>query len=488
MVARAVSSPAATQEVVFLDLDDDLGTVRAKLESTAADEMYLVIPRRSPILRTPLEFRILARLTHELSSETIIVTTDGARRALARGEGLRTKRSVRSLRHLSRPPGSRGLWLPSFPDWIPVPSFAGLVLTSLVAGLALFVALGVVPVMKVTVNAQAIPQQQDVEVVVDPNVRAADLSRRAIPGEVFQQRVEIVASVPTSGGKKLGRDKAKGEVVFLSQNQQAVMVPRGTVLVSNSGTKFQTDLDVQVPAFTQGVARVAITAAEAGTIGNVEARQIVRIEGANLPNVTPRNDRPTQGGTDRDGKAVAPEDVAKLKEQLQNRAREQALADLYARAAREDRSLVQQSLRMRTEAETVEPGVDAEADQVTGRFIGVATATVFKNAEYNGLVQQTFLAQAGPGFDLPITLLGVGTPEVLSVDEGRVRLKSKSQATLVKRVDQDDVAEAIRWKTISEARAALSRVDGLTGNPRIELTPEWAPRAYRVEVSVAAPK
>lgn len=487
MVARAVSSPAATQEVVFLDLDDDLGTVRSKLESTGADEVYLVIPRRSPILRSPLEFRILARLTHELSSETIIVTTDGARRALARGEGLRTKRSVRSLRHLSRPPGSRGLWLPSFPDWIPIPSFAGLVLTTIVAGLAVFIALGVVPVMKVTVNAQTVPQQQDVEIIVDPSARQVDLSRRTIPGETLQQRVEIVASQPTSGGKKLGRDKAKGEVVFLSQNQQAVTIPRGTVLVANNGAKFQTDLDVQVPPFSQGVAKVAITAADPGILGNVDARQIARIEGNNAPNITPRNDRPTQGGTDRDGKAVAPEDVAKLKEQLQNRAKEQALAELYARAGG-DRSLVQQSLRLRTEGETIEPGVDAEAEQVTGRYTVVATATVFKNVDYNGLIQQTFLAQAGQGFDLPISLLGVGTPEVMNVDDGRVRLKSKSQATLVKHVNPDDVVEAIRWKTASEARAALARLDGLTGSPRIELSPEWAPRAYRVEVSVAAPK
>src|SRR5919206_3011449 len=134
MVARAQISPAATQEVVFLDLDDDLGTVRAKLESSAADEVYLVIPRRSPILRTPLEFRILARMTHQLSSETIIVTGDGSRRSLAKQEGLRTRRSVRSLRHLSRPPGTRSWGLPGIPDWFPLPSFTGLLLTSLVAG------------------------------------------------------------------------------------------------------------------------------------------------------------------------------------------------------------------------------------------------------------------------------------------------------------------------------------------------------------------
>ena len=487
MVARAHSSPTITQEVVFLDLDDDLGTVRAKLESTGADEVYLVIPRRSPILRSPLEFRILARLTHELSSETIIVTADGSRRSLARGEGLRTKRSVRSLRHLSRPPGSRGLWLPSFPDWIPLPSFAGLLLTLLVAGLAVFIALGVVPVMKVTVSAQTLPQQQDVEVIVDPNARQADLSRRTIPGETLQQRVEVVASQSTSGGKRLGRDKARGEVVFLSQNNQPVTIPRSTVLVANNGAKFLTDLDVQVAPFSQGVAKVGITAADAGSLGNVDARQIARIEGLNAPNITPRNNAATGGGTDRDGKAVSPDDVTRLKEQLQNRAREQALAELYARTGG-DRSLVQQSLRLRNEGETIEPGVDAEAEQVTGRFAVVATATVFKNVDYNGMIQQTLLAAAGTGFDLPIGQLGVGTPEVMNVDDGRVRLKSRSQATLVRQVDAEDVVEAIRWKTIPEARASLARMEGIAGSPRIELTPEWAPRAYRTEVSVAAPR
>src|SRR4029453_5748172 len=99
---------------IFLDLDDDLGTVRAKLESSAADEVYVVIPRRSPILRTPLEFRILARLTHQLSPETIIVSSDSNRRSLARQEGLRTRRSVRSLRHLSPPPGTWA-WGPPAP-------------------------------------------------------------------------------------------------------------------------------------------------------------------------------------------------------------------------------------------------------------------------------------------------------------------------------------------------------------------------------------
>lgn len=487
MATASATPPAAAQEVIFLDLDDDLGTVRAKLESSAADEVYLVIPRRSPILRTPLEFRILARLTHQLSSETIIVTSDGGRRALARQEGLRTRRSVRSLRHLSRPPGTRSWGLPALPDWFPLPSLPGLLLTSLVAGIAVVLLFGVLPVMKVGVAPQVVPRQEEFEILVDPSVKQVDLSRRIIPGEILQQRVEVVGSIPTTGTRRLGRDKARGEVLFISQNNQPVTLPRGTILVANNGVRFQTDQEVQVPAFSLGQARVGITAVDGGTAGNVDARQITRIETPGINNITPRNDRPTTGGTDRDGKVVTAEDIAKLKEQLQNRAREQAMAELYARAGSE-RSLVQQSVRLRPEGESVEPGVDAEAEQVTGRLAAVASAVVFVNNEFNGLVQRSFLAQAGPGFELPISQLGVGTPEVIGVDDQKVRIKTKSQAGLVRHVDADALVEQLRWKTPAEARAILSRVDGLTGAPRIELSPDWAPRAYRVEVSVLAPQ
>lgn len=487
VATASATPPGAAQEVIFLDLDDDLGTVRAKLESSAADAVFLVIPKRSPILRTPLEFRILARLAHQLSSETIIVTGDGGRRSLARQEGLRTRRSVNSLRHLSRPPGTRSWALPSLPDWVPLPSFAGILLTVLVGGIAAVVAFGVLPVMKIAVSAQVVPQQQEIEIMVDPAVKIVDLSRRVIPGEVIPQRVEVVGSIPASGSKKVGRDKARGEVMFISQNPQAVTIPRGTSLFSNNGVKFVTDQDVQVPALSLGTTRVGITADAAGPGGNVDARAVVRIEGAGIANVVPRNDRPIAGGTDRDGRVITADDVAKLREQLQNRAREQALAELYARAGGE-RSLVQQSVRLQPEGEAFEPAVDSEGDQVNGRLTIMARAVVFANTDFNGLVQKTFLAIAGDGFDLPISQLSVGTPEVLGVDDTKVRIKTRSQAGLVRRVNGEDLVERLRWKSPTEARAILSGVEGLAGAPRIDLSPEWAPRAYRVEVTVQAPK
>src|SRR5204863_3291768 len=103
MVARG-RAPTRSQEVIYLDPDDDLGTIRAKLESSAAEELYLAIPKRAASLRTPLEFRILARIAHELSTDVTIVSADGGRRHLARQEGLRARRGLGGVRHLPQHP------------------------------------------------------------------------------------------------------------------------------------------------------------------------------------------------------------------------------------------------------------------------------------------------------------------------------------------------------------------------------------------------
>src|SRR5438045_9094439 len=100
MFFRRAKVVPRSQELVFLDADDDLGTIRSKLESSSAEEIYLVIPRRSSVLRMPLEYRILARIANEMSSETVLVTDDSARRRLANQEGFRTRRGLRTLKHL----------------------------------------------------------------------------------------------------------------------------------------------------------------------------------------------------------------------------------------------------------------------------------------------------------------------------------------------------------------------------------------------------
>src|SRR4029453_10679928 len=212
MFFRRAKAVPRSQELVFLDADDDLGTIRSKLEASSAEEIYLVIPRRSSVLRTPLEYRILARIANEMSSETILVTEDPSRRRLAHQEGFRTRRGLRTLKHLMLAPDQHP---PRFvlPDWIPLPSFASfLSLVGAITVIALAV-LVVYPTMRVTLVPQTNPISRMVDIPIDPDAKVADASTATLPGQLLTATVDVSDSVPIPSDRTIGRDKAHGEVV-----------------------------------------------------------------------------------------------------------------------------------------------------------------------------------------------------------------------------------------------------------------------------------
>jgi hypothetical protein len=194
MFFRRAQVAPRSQELVFLDADDDLGTIRSKLESSSAEEIYLVIPRRSSVLRTPLEFRILARIANEMSSETVLVTDDPARRRLANQEGFRTRRGLRTLKHLMIGPDQRP---PRFviPDWVPLPSllsalsFLGLVIVAASAVLVVY------PQMRVTLVPQTRSVSHTVDITVDPDANAADPATATLPATLLTLSVDVSDSV-----------------------------------------------------------------------------------------------------------------------------------------------------------------------------------------------------------------------------------------------------------------------------------------------------
>src|ERR1700682_1002196 len=173
MFFRRAKIAPRSQELVFLDADDDLGTIRSKLESSSAEEIYLVIPRRSSVMRTPLEFRILARIANEMSSETVLVTEDPARRRLSNQEGFRTRRGLRTLKHLMLRPDQRP---PRFvlPDWVPVPTFMSFLSFVGVLGVAALAILVAYPRMRVTLVPQTLTVSHSVDITVDPDAKAPD--------------------------------------------------------------------------------------------------------------------------------------------------------------------------------------------------------------------------------------------------------------------------------------------------------------------------
>jgi hypothetical protein len=483
---RKRQRPRLSQELIFLDPDDDLGTVRAKLESSPAEEIFLVVPRRASTLRTPLEYRILARMAHELSTDVTLVSADAGRRQLAKQEGLRTRRGYSGVRHLAEAAGAPRAWIPGVPDWMPLPSLTAVLLLALIAALLAGLLLVALPVMRVSVTPLSENIQRELEVTVDSALRSADPERGLLPGEAMQYRFEVAGSVPTSGQKDVGRDAARGEVVFTNNTPNPVVLPARSPIVARNGVRFLTDSEVRVNAFSFGLTRVSVTAEQKGTAGNIEPNQLATVDPP-IERFTVANPRPMTGGTDRPVKAVAAADQVKLKEVLLQRAGEQALAEFASRGGAA-KSVPRESLQLRVENESYQPAVDSEADQLAGNMSVAATAVVWENQAFNNLVQAMLLTRFGPQYDLPLNQLRMPPPEVVEARNQRLRLKVRADAVVVHNLTPDPIESELRGKSSREASSILQRLPGLTGSPRVEISPSWAPRAYRVEVSIASPK
>jgi hypothetical protein len=483
MFFRRAKIVPRSQELVFLDADDDLGTIRSKLESSSAEEIYLVIPRRSSVLRTPLEFRILARIANEMSSETVLVTEDPSRRRLANQEGFRTRRGLRTLRHLMLGPDQRPARF-VLPDWVPLPnvvSFLSFVGVLIVAAGAVLV---VYPQMRVTLVPQTRTLSQPVDITIDPDVKVADAASATLPGSLVTLQVDVSNSLPIPSDRTIGRDKAHGEIVITSQRGAPFALPKGTRVRVDGGPKFVTDQDLalqpRVPV------RVGVTAVDAGTVGNVAAREISQFDGTGLDQLDVTNLRPTTGGTDRQAKVVTEEDRKALDQKLKKDARDKGLAQLRQRAGPEQ-TLPEMSVSVETKAETFDQEVGSEIDQLTGRLTAIVSGTVFINLAYNDLVGKVLERTAGQGLQLgaPVKL---DTPGVLKVDGHKVVLRCNASGLLQSAVDADGIKRALTGSSAQDARTYLERLSGLAAPPNVELTPPWAPRAFRIDVNVQGPK
>jgi hypothetical protein len=483
MFFRRAKITPRSQELVFLDADDDLGTIRSKLESSSAEEIYLVIPRRSSVMRTPLEFRILARIANEMSSETVLVTDDPSRRRLANQEGFRTRRGLRTLKHLILGPDQRP---PRFvlPDWVPLPnifSFLSFVGMLAVAAGAVLVAY---PQMRVTLVPQTRTISQAVDITIDPDAKAADAATATLPGGLLTVQVDVSSSLQIPSDRTLGRDKAHGEIVITSQRSGPFTLPKGTRVRVDGGAKFVTDQDIALAPHVS--VRVGVTAVDAGAVGNIPPGEISQFDGAGLDQLDVTNQRPTTGGTDRQAKVVTEDDRKALDEKLKKDARSKGLAQLQQKAGPEQ-TLPEMSISVETKAESFDQEVGSENDQLTGRLTAVVTGTVFGNLAYNDLVGKVIERRAGPNLQLGAPVK-VNTPGVLKVDGHKVVLRCDASGLVQSAVDADGISKALTGSSAQDARTYLQQLSGLAAPPSVDITPPWAPRAFRIDVNVQGPK
>jgi hypothetical protein len=474
---------AESQDVIVADRDDDLGSLRSKIESTAADEIFLVLPREAVVLRSPLEFRVFARMLQSLASDLVVVSGDGERRRLARMAGFRTRRGLRGLLHLMPPEQAdrfRFRWYRVW-RWFPIVKFLTMVGPALLAiGLAMVV-LVIVPELRITVEPMTDVDSALLELWVDPGARQPDPVARRLPGTILSQRFEIEAGVPATGVGRRATGYAQGIVTFVNSRENLLVVPDGLVLMATNGSRFATESEVRLPPNTLVGLRVGVRALEPGPAGNVPAMAITRLAETHPPGLGVFNERPTEGGREEEFSEAAERDFIAVRGELQRQLDQAAMSRLGGLVGSEY-TIVADTLRIETEKETFTPGLRTPTGEVRGRVAVQATALAFANLSFHRLAEAAWSASLPAGFRATGGAAEITVPEYLGLEAGSALYRVGVYGRIARVMDGEILASRLRGATLDEARLALAARGGVEAPVAVEMWPTWAPRAFRLRV------
>jgi len=495
-------------EVIHLTRRDSIDAVREMLESaTPGAQVWLVTPWRCRLTRSLVNLRLLQRAAEGAAIDLRLVSTHSETRSLAREAGIPVHWLVppglRRYRQARRPdvPALASRVVPVEGDiawgWQHQPRNLGLgtVVLSLLVSIALLAAivgvgLALVPTATVTLEPVARPVSARFEVKADTTYREVAADRLIVPARVVQVIVEGRGETPASGHVDVPDAQATGRVILANKTDSPVVVPKGTIVRTGSGTvvRFATTSAVELPGSLYASAPVGIVALEPGPVGNVQALTINVVEGEVATRVDVLNDAPTSGGTVKGAPVIDPADFDRLRAEMVAKLQQQAYEQFVSELA---------------PGEFVPPeSVDAQVmsqsfDQVAGErseFLSMTMKVVVRGVAVDGnslleLAIATLEKQVEEGHSVIEDSLVLDRSEQVTVEQNGLRFSASARGMAAPDIDVERVKRQLRGKTVSEAETLLAELVPLKTAPLIEVQPSgwdhlpWLPARMEVHIS-----
>jgi len=484
------------EQIIYLEPDDDMVTVRDRLEWAQTKRVLLVVPPQCKGLTSPLALKLLKRQAAALSLEVALVSRDHRLRELAREQGipvfssvrrgqrrkrwtsplgaqaLPTRRQLRRLAHpVTRPP-SRMSWGERL--------VAALLLVIMVLLVGTLLAL-VVPSAEVTL----VPVQQSVYLAIpvraSPDVQAVDVENMLVPGEVMQVRVAGRGQIPTTGSRDAPDAPATGTVIFVNLLNQPVEIPQGTIVSTSAGTiiRFSTVETATLPAQRGATVQVPVEAVDPGPVGNVEAHLINVVEGPLALQVRVINEEPTSGGTVKPVKIVTMADKERLKATLLQQLQHEALSRLQAQVeeAEENKFILPESLQLDwVLSETYDHFVDEEADILSLDMRVQVSGLAVDADDVNALARTLLERQIPAGFQLVEKTLSFQRGEVTEVQGRDVTFLMRASGMAAAYIDTRRIRSETRGQPLDVVTAYLQQNFALQEAPQLKVRPAWLKR------------
>ncbi len=488
-------------QVVYLAKTDTIQVVREIIRTAASNgQLWLIAPWRTTWAGKLVNHTLLRRVAEDANVDLRLVTWNMTARYLAQSAGIPSYtflppalRQYRAQRRAdTTSPKDRAMTVTErlAPRFDRRPRAVGLSMTLLAGGTVGLLALTLAIVLALFVPRATIrlePIAQDVsgilEVTSDPRYSEVDYARAIVPGRSVQVIVEGRGETDTTGSVEAADGFASGQVVLVNRGDAPVTVPKGTIVLTGTGTaqRYRTVDEVTVPGALYAQARVGIVAETPGIAGNAGQWSISAIEGGLAGSLSVLNDAPVSGGTTKNVPEVTLDDLERLYYEsidlLGDQAHEQLSAELE-----EGEFVPADTLEVLVMSYGYESKEGDRSPTATMQMKIVARGTAVDGASIEDLASRFLEARGGEGMGIIPDSLSLGRSSSVRVDEelGTLLLTISAEGKVAPVVDVDEIKHEIAGKSVNSAVEYLRGQLTLSQDPTVEVSPAWWPFVPRL--------
>ncbi|MHB1357879.1 MAG: hypothetical protein ACYCZF_18065, partial [Anaerolineae bacterium] len=355
-------------------------------------------------------------------------------------------------------------------------AFLTLIVVALVLGLMVTSAVLFVPGASITLRPVTTPAQARFVVTADVRYHTADFERMSIPARSVEVVIDGRGDTPATGRLDVMEGRAEGEVVFTNKTSDAVKIPKGTVVRSGVGTpvRFYTMDEIELPAQQYGIARVGVTAIDAGPVGNVGALTINAIEGSLATQCDVLNDQPTQGGNVKRIATVAYGDFDRLRSDLISKLQQQAY-DLVLEGLSEGEFIPPSTIVVEVMVQTTDQVVDQKADMLAMTMKLRVRGLAVDGVALRQIATEYLEAQATQDVVIMASSLRAEPSGEMRMEAQTLTFGVLATGQLGQRIDFERVKLLVSGTSVGEARTLLSERLRLIEPAEIALRPDWWP-------------
>jgi len=304
---------------------------------------------------------------------------------------------------------------------------------------------------------------------------------------LFETPITRDGDAPATGKTSVPDSTAAGSMTFRSRADGATTLKAGTTLKGPRDVSYLLESDVVVPGLNfvkgqLGEASGKVHATQPGSAGNLAAGFSARY----TDNVTYISGDIT-GGTEKQVAVVTEQDIAGLRAQLERDLRMHALTEANA-ALPSGATALNDYLTLRPPAATAQPPAGTQADSVHVRLTITAQVPVYKDTDFDALIDRRLSAVAqdvgvtdgGARRVLPETVVK-SKPVFVDVQGSLVRYFASVTGTtraVVTDADLSRMRAALAGRDARGAEQVLSGEPALGGHT-IRYGPSWLPKMLR---------